>query len=253
MAIEQSGPRARRLRRTEAAKALDPTEKGAVNYFIGMIVCKLFIARLLDAPWALHLDLYREEVNAVVSGRSRPDLIAQVHGTSDWIAIEAKGRATPPDRRTKRNAKLQAERLEAVHNTIPICQVGCVTFYRNDVVNFWWIDPEPKKRKRPPSFKVPHPGSDLPRLHYESAVAIVETQKGIAGAGILIEAIRTADLEVTLHPAISEPLLAHHWDDAMKASLGLSDDFERDGFHPDGLKVVAGEKWAMPFEKNRML
>lgn len=34
MALEQGSLRAHRLRRTEAAKTLDPTEKGAVNFFL---------------------------------------------------------------------------------------------------------------------------------------------------------------------------------------------------------------------------
>ncbi len=50
MALEQRGFSAYRLRRTIAAKTLDPTEKGAVNYFLGMIFCKLFAARLLNTP-----------------------------------------------------------------------------------------------------------------------------------------------------------------------------------------------------------
>ena len=45
MALEQSGPRASRLRRTMAARTLDPSEKGAVNYFLGMTFCKLFAMR----------------------------------------------------------------------------------------------------------------------------------------------------------------------------------------------------------------
>src|SRR5882757_5639345 len=36
MTLEQISPVARRLRRTAAAKSLDPSEKGAVNYFLGL-------------------------------------------------------------------------------------------------------------------------------------------------------------------------------------------------------------------------
>jgi hypothetical protein len=48
MSLEQSGPRASLLRRT-AARTLDPSEKGAVNYFLGMTFCKLFAAKLLNS------------------------------------------------------------------------------------------------------------------------------------------------------------------------------------------------------------
>src|SRR5512135_2066178 len=36
MALEQSSTAATRLRRTEAARTLDPSEKGAVSYFLGL-------------------------------------------------------------------------------------------------------------------------------------------------------------------------------------------------------------------------
>lgn len=73
MALEQR-PAGRRLRRTEAAKTLDPSEKGAISYFLGMTLCKLFSARLLRAPWLLHLDVFRPDLNVSFNGpiTSRP-------------------------------------------------------------------------------------------------------------------------------------------------------------------------------------
>ena len=38
MALEEQGWGGR-LRRTDAARTLDPTEKGAVNYFLGLALC----------------------------------------------------------------------------------------------------------------------------------------------------------------------------------------------------------------------
>src|SRR5216117_3479735 len=35
MMLEQSAPKSRRLRRTAAVKNLDPSEKGAISYFLG--------------------------------------------------------------------------------------------------------------------------------------------------------------------------------------------------------------------------
>ena len=54
MALEQTWYRGE-LRRTEAFAALDPTEKGAVSYFLGMAICKLFASRVLNVQWLLHL------------------------------------------------------------------------------------------------------------------------------------------------------------------------------------------------------
>ena len=94
MTVEQLSPTSRRLRRTPAAKSLDPSEKGAINYFLGMVLCKLFAEMELDAPWLLHLDVFRSRLNpGLLSGRSRPDLIGRTRG-GQWVALESKGRVS---------------------------------------------------------------------------------------------------------------------------------------------------------------
>ena len=63
MALQQQGACWQRLVRTEAFKRMDPTEKGAVNYFLGLAVCKLFAWKLLRSPWTCHLDAYRRTLS----------------------------------------------------------------------------------------------------------------------------------------------------------------------------------------------
>jgi hypothetical protein len=58
MALQQRGSKSRKLVRTDLFKNMDPTEKGAVNYFLGLLMCKMFASKLLDAPWALHPGLF---------------------------------------------------------------------------------------------------------------------------------------------------------------------------------------------------
>src|SRR5437867_1458592 len=96
MALEQHRPAASRLMRTAAARTLDPSEKGAVNYFLGLAICKLFAAKLLSVPWLLHLDVFRPMLNPVLTGRSRPDLVGQM-ANGDWVALECKGRLSEPN------------------------------------------------------------------------------------------------------------------------------------------------------------
>jgi hypothetical protein len=55
MALQQRGARGQKLVRTDAFEQMDPTEKGAINYFLGLLGCKLFASKLLDWPWTLHL------------------------------------------------------------------------------------------------------------------------------------------------------------------------------------------------------
>lgn len=87
MALEQTSPTASRFRRTSAFKTLDPSEKGAVSYFLGMTLCKLFADKLINTPWLLHLDIFRPQLNPVLTGRSRPDLVGQ-SASGDWSAFE---------------------------------------------------------------------------------------------------------------------------------------------------------------------
>lgn len=117
MTLEQIAPGARRLRRTATAKSLDPSEKGAVNYFLGLTLCKLFAEMKLDAPWLLHLDVFRDRLNPrLLSGRSRPDLIGRTTG-GEWVALESKGRVSPPTGDAKTKAKEQAERVVSIRGT----------------------------------------------------------------------------------------------------------------------------------------
>jgi hypothetical protein len=79
--------------RSDAFKDLDPLEKAAVTYFLGLAVAKLLAARLLSVPWLVHLDRVVHTLGIRLSGRSRPDLIGYGHSRG-WIVVEAKGRSS---------------------------------------------------------------------------------------------------------------------------------------------------------------
>lgn len=141
MALEQAGPGSRVLRRTAVARSLDPTEKGAVNYFLGMAVAKLFADELLSVPWMVHLDVFRAQLSAVLNSRSRPDLIGQsIYG--QWVALECKGRVSAPNREAKTKAKQQAQRVVSIGATAPAYAIGAITYFRNGSLRFFWEDPE---------------------------------------------------------------------------------------------------------------
>src|SRR5687767_4042942 len=46
------------LARSKAYEGLDPSEKGAISYFMGLTLAKLLSEKLLDVPWLMHLDVY---------------------------------------------------------------------------------------------------------------------------------------------------------------------------------------------------
>ena len=147
MALEQV-PFSDRLHRTDAFRALDPTEKGAVSYFLGMAVCKLFASRMLRAPWLLHLDVFRDQLDpATLGGRSRPDLVGQ-DANGAWHAFETKGRSSVPSSEDQRKAKAQAQRLVSVNGLACSLHIGSFAFFRGDELEFYWRDPEPEESEK---------------------------------------------------------------------------------------------------------
>ena len=115
MALEERGWFQRPyLHITDAFRSMDPSEKRAISYFLGMTVCKLFAAELLDTPWLLHLDVYHSRLRPKLRNGTRPDLVGpQRDPNRPWRAFECKGRQRLV-RATKDTAKTQASGLVSV-------------------------------------------------------------------------------------------------------------------------------------------
>lgn len=250
MALEQSGPRATRLRRTSAARTLDPTEKGAVNYFLGMTFCKLFAAKLLNTPWLLHLDVFRPMLNPVLTGRSRPDLVGQVQGLAQWHAFECKGRVSPPDATAKSKAKAQAQRLVSVNGTGCTLHVGAVTYFKGESLTFYWRDPTPQNGR---GIDVPMSG-DAWMHYYEPVVEAIRISNpdALGSDQNMLVAVEGADLKVGVHPALAKYLVGRQWERAQRAASEAAASIEDEGYQSDGLKVVAGESWLRRFAEPGM-
>ncbi|MFN3321447.1 MAG: hypothetical protein ACK43M_22155 [Allorhizobium sp.] len=251
MALQQRSASGQKVIRTDLFKRMDPTEKGAVNYFLGLILCKLFSAKLLDAPWTIHLDVFRSWLApGLLAGRSRPDMVARSDVTGHWHAFECKGRASNPGEEEKRKAKAQACRLVRVGGSICQLHVGCITFFRNDTVEFYWRDPEPDKGS----------GIELPetpamwRAYYEpfySAYndAVANTGADQASDGLV--RLNQLDLGLAIHPKIEPFLKEQKWGAVRAAASDLREEFEKSGYHADGLKVVAGGSWLNRFVEDQ--
>ena len=245
MALEQGGPRASRLRRTAAARTLDPSEKGAVNYFLGMTFCKLFAAKLLNTPWLLHLDVFRPALNPVLTGRSRPDFVGRERGSARWHAFECKGRASPPDATAKTKAKAQAQRLVSVNGVMCTLHVGAVTYLQGDALHFYWRDPSPENARQ---IDV-QLGGDAWMHYYDPVLEAVRNTRPatLHRDSEALLAIEGADIRVGIHPTVSKYLFDRQWEAAQQAASEAQDAIANDGYQPDGLRVVAGESWARRF------
>jgi hypothetical protein len=241
MALEQSGPLGRRLRRTAAVKSLDPTEKGAVNYFLGMTVAKLFAAELLATPWMVHLDVFRPRLNAVLTGRSRPDMVGQ-STSGQWIALECKGRVSPPSEDSKSKATVQAQRVISVGGAAPSFAIGAITYFRNDTLHFFWRDPESDETVKNPFVVEFIQG--MWDHYYDPIRGIISSSEQRAHNGVVWSTLHGADVELGIHERVWSALqeggvVAKRVAEGHKGDLGIC--------NVDGVAVKAGESWSKRF------
>ena len=245
MALDSSG---NTLYRSKAVNYLDPTEKGMVNYFIGMIFCKLFSSKLLDTPWLMHLDVWRRHLNIEISGRSRPDLVGKNSITGEWSVFESKGRASPPGQQVKKDAKEQAMRVAHVSGSSCSLRVAAITYYVGDEVNFYWCDP-PSRDDRGDQIELP-PVDDLWQYYYGLVAEIIAPSVRSEHAWRIDGetrhwhvSIEQWDLEVVVHRSVADQLRRRDWEQARAVALGAAEELEREGFHADGVRVRAGDSW----------
>jgi hypothetical protein len=245
MALEQHGSNATRLRRTSAFKRLDPTEKGAISYFLGMTFCKVFASRLLSTPWLLHLDVFKTTTTLSNLGPSRPDLFGQQTGTGDWLAFETKGRASKPSAPDRAKAKAQATRLVSVNGSPCSLHVGAFTFFVNDALKFYWIDPPPERKK---PIEIPEIGGAW-RYYYEPARALwLARGPGIEAKDDITLQLPEFDITLRFHRLLAPWLMLEAWEEAQEQMFESEEALRADGFQPDGLKIECGPTWRERFE-----
>lgn len=248
MALQQRGARGQKLVRTDAFKQMDPTEKGAVNYFLGLVICKLFASKLLDSPWTLHLDVFRAALNArLLGGRSRPDMVAHSVSWQAWHAFECKGRASVSGSVDKQKAKAQAQPLVSVGGTNCTLHIGAITFFRNDTIEFFWRDPGPVARE-PIGIPDPEPAW---QAYYSP---FVEAYKSFAGRTAShpetqpFVSVEETGLSIGIHPVIAPLLLEGSWQRARQMAKEHRAEFALSGYQADGLFVQAGPSWQTRLE-----
>lgn len=128
------------ITRSEAYDGLDPSEKGAISYFVGLTIAKAFAELTLNVPWLMHLDVYRDELKVALAGQSRPDLVG-LTADGKWVAIEAKGRTNSFEMGALNNAKSQAQMLSTIGGEEPALRVGMVTHFGDGRLQFRASDP----------------------------------------------------------------------------------------------------------------
>lgn len=158
-----------------------------------MTLCKLFASRFLFAPWLLHLDVFRSVNNVVTRGRSRPDLFGEDQ-RGDWHAFESKGRSSAPSSTDEAKAKSQAQRLVSVNGQNCSLHIGSFAFFRSDVLEFYWRDPEASPED---PIELPEPDKEW-RYYFEPALDLSSETDSVS-----MNAERElANISVEIHPKI---------------------------------------------------
>ena len=141
------------IRNSPAFQNFDPSEKGAVNFFLGMVFVKLCAAKLLQMPWLVHAKLFRDQNGSIdlKSGRSCADLIGYQPSGDRWGAFEAKGRNSGLNPDLIDTAKAQAQNIDAIEGVDPALRVASC-LYRTGASKqlcMFWKDPPGDERREP--------------------------------------------------------------------------------------------------------
>jgi hypothetical protein len=134
------------LTRSSAYDGLDPSEKGAISYFVGMTFAKLFLHRLLGVPWLMHLDVYRQQLQPILAGKSKPDFVG-LNTAQDWVVVEAKGRTNEYEESVLQRAKVQTQQLTTIQGSQPVLRVGSLAYFSAGNLQFAMRDPKGDSRR----------------------------------------------------------------------------------------------------------
>lgn len=126
---------------------LDPSEKSAVSYFVGLTSAKLLDQKIFNVGWLMHLDIYRRSlIPLLIRGGTRPDLVGLDRSSGRWLTWEAKGRIHHADVDVKQKAKNQANQLASI-NGVPIyLGIGLISYFNaGDKLAVYLKDPPVEK------------------------------------------------------------------------------------------------------------
>lgn len=117
------------LTQTEVYKALDPSEKNAISYFMGLTMAKLLSNRFLDVPWLIHLDSF-DKTRLAFGSTKRPDLLGH-NRHHQWLIMEAKGRSGRVEPALMPKALRQTLAVDTVDKASPFLRVASASFIKS--------------------------------------------------------------------------------------------------------------------------
>lgn len=225
-----------RLIRSPAYDALDPSEKGSVSYYLGLVVAKLFAFHRLDTPWLLHFDIYGDEHDAQLQGEEKPDLIG-LNADDDWVVYEAKGRTGGFLAAVLADAKEQSEEITTIGGLDPVLRIGSLVYFRSDGMHLSVVDPSSRKRRRPRDIKLS--AQEFLDRYYSPLNATLEARPDARREvrdGEEYRMLELNDLDVTIGIPARRPLRP------LAGEQGLVNAPRFVG--PDGVEITLGNAWS---------
>jgi hypothetical protein len=129
------------LARSAVYEWLDPSEKGAISYFLALTATSLLAERLVNLPWLVHLAVFRHMLPRIVtSGSRRPGLVGYDSLRHAYV-FECKGRTNGITKRLLSNAKRQARAVRTVGGSRPSARIVSAAYFAGGVFRASWLDP----------------------------------------------------------------------------------------------------------------
>ena len=129
-------------------KRLDPSEKSAVSYYLGMVLSAIMAKKLWNTPHLVHVDAVLEILGKEIGNVQRPDLVGYRQGATanslGRLLLEAKGRTNgfsqPPVEKAKKQLReAPAEVLQLVGSGAP--RIASLSYFENGHWSGYMVDP----------------------------------------------------------------------------------------------------------------
>ncbi len=187
------------LKRSDAFQLLDPSEKGAISYFLGLTTAKLFAERMLSTPWLLHLQLFPKSLSAKYwkLRHHKPDLVGR-NERGEWVVVEAKGRSGQVPAGLLEAAKFQTRCLRSLNGELPALRVAVACGFPKDRLCVELCDPS---EPAPEAVSIDLPIESFFEVYYAPVRQFIEEAESLSRRRIgeqefTLAPLEGADLEI---------------------------------------------------------
>lgn len=228
--------------RSAAYNRLDPSEKGAVSYFIGLTLGKFLCDEILDAPWMMHLDVYHNQLQPLITrAGGRPDLVGE-DIQQRWIVCEAKGRTRGFSSAALERAKDQTKLIDEIAGQVPFLRVAVLSYFFNRRLSAYFVDPD-EVGPRPSRLRISH--DRLLRDYYRPLLALVEGSRSRLQSHERVTRLPEVDVSIGIDEAVYDFARREAYDELIGRTKEIQPiaGIEKRKVGKDGISIELGPTW----------